>query len=178
MLNTKESAAAAGDLKYATGRPCRKGHFSPRYTSSGNCIACMDVVATQNKIKNKSRKRIFNANRAGDNTLYAAVFPLSWHPILERLQQITQGNDEQLQATIIATIRGATVAWNREAFLAAGVIFNGYHITNAHKFPIGTPFSIQIKGIWWPGAPLMACLRGEIASIEPCAYRPQVEVQS
>lgn len=26
--------------RYTTGRPCKSGHFSPRYTISGVCLAC------------------------------------------------------------------------------------------------------------------------------------------
>ena len=33
-------AAAAGQKTYTTGTPCRNGHFSPRYTSSGACVMC------------------------------------------------------------------------------------------------------------------------------------------
>jgi hypothetical protein len=33
-------AAAVGAKTYSTGTPCRHGHYSPRYTSSGACVMC------------------------------------------------------------------------------------------------------------------------------------------
>jgi len=33
-------AVAVGAKTYSTGTPCRHGHYSPRYTSSGACVLC------------------------------------------------------------------------------------------------------------------------------------------
>jgi septal ring factor EnvC (AmiA/AmiB activator) len=33
-------AVAVGAKTYVTGTPCRNGHLSPRYTSSGACVMC------------------------------------------------------------------------------------------------------------------------------------------
>lgn len=42
MLPTSRNAAiAAGSRFFNTGRPCRNGHTSNRYTSTGNCLACV-----------------------------------------------------------------------------------------------------------------------------------------
>lgn len=34
------TAKANGDPTYSTGRPCKNGHMSPRWTNNNNCIAC------------------------------------------------------------------------------------------------------------------------------------------
>lgn len=39
MPPTRAEAMASGAKKYFTGKPCRRGHTSPRYTR-GQCIAC------------------------------------------------------------------------------------------------------------------------------------------
>lgn len=39
---TREEALRRGQPRYCTGRPCRRGHFSERYTSSRNCVDCRD----------------------------------------------------------------------------------------------------------------------------------------
>jgi hypothetical protein len=42
---TREEAARRGLRHYWTGRPCRKGHRSDRYTSTGQCIQCAREAA-------------------------------------------------------------------------------------------------------------------------------------
>lgn len=37
------AAKAAGTRTYSTGKPCKNGHFSDRYTSTGVCIACGEI---------------------------------------------------------------------------------------------------------------------------------------
>lgn len=37
---TRSEAMIAGALKYSTGQPCKNGHLSERYTSSGICCRC------------------------------------------------------------------------------------------------------------------------------------------
>jgi hypothetical protein len=37
----RTEAARAGLTRYDSGKPCRAGHYSPRYTSTGNCVACL-----------------------------------------------------------------------------------------------------------------------------------------
>jgi hypothetical protein len=39
---TKDSAIKNGLHKYFTGNPCKNGHLSERYTSSGGCLKCID----------------------------------------------------------------------------------------------------------------------------------------
>lgn len=45
MIKTRREAAAAGERKYMTGRPCNKGHESIRYTVSGICCQCQKEAA-------------------------------------------------------------------------------------------------------------------------------------
>lgn len=37
----RTEAARAGLTRYDSGKPCRAGHISLRYTSTGNCVACL-----------------------------------------------------------------------------------------------------------------------------------------
>lgn len=37
----RETAKALGFTHYSTGKPCRRGHTSPRYVSTGNCMDCL-----------------------------------------------------------------------------------------------------------------------------------------
>lgn len=39
-LPTKAAALAVGATQYFNGNPCLRGHVSPRFTSSRNCVAC------------------------------------------------------------------------------------------------------------------------------------------
>jgi hypothetical protein len=44
-------AIATGAKTYTTGTPCRHGHFSPRYTSSGACTTCDRIGWSGGKLK-------------------------------------------------------------------------------------------------------------------------------
>lgn len=41
MLSTREAAKAAGHTFFYTGKPCKRGHVAPRYTSSPLCANCV-----------------------------------------------------------------------------------------------------------------------------------------
>lgn len=49
----REEAARLGQLRYFTGKPCKYGHISQRYTVSGACITCLreTTEAQKDKIK-------------------------------------------------------------------------------------------------------------------------------
>jgi|SRR5579859_1095797 len=39
-------AARAGEKFFTTGKPCKYGHYSKRYTSTGGCVTCVSVVVS------------------------------------------------------------------------------------------------------------------------------------
>lgn len=41
--STKTEAAAVGLARFFTGQPCKRGHLSERYTSTGACVECLGV---------------------------------------------------------------------------------------------------------------------------------------
>lgn len=40
MIKTRQEAFDAGDKVYNNGKPCKKGHATGRYVSTGNCLGC------------------------------------------------------------------------------------------------------------------------------------------
>lgn len=42
LLKNRKDAAAAGESKFYTGRPCINGHYAFRYTASGTCAECIN----------------------------------------------------------------------------------------------------------------------------------------
>ena len=51
---------------YYTGKPCKRGHMVPCYTSSGQCVACFDH-------RSDEIKKCFAEDRAPDNIVRAVV---------------------------------------------------------------------------------------------------------
>jgi hypothetical protein len=45
------AALAAGQKTFDTGKPCANGHSSPRYTSSGICVACNNLRNAKRALK-------------------------------------------------------------------------------------------------------------------------------
>lgn len=57
---SRRQAFNEGDVLYYTGTPCKAGHLSPRYTSSGQCATCVNAKATA---RAKERGKQFKKNR-------------------------------------------------------------------------------------------------------------------
>lgn len=57
---TRRKAAEAGLKRYYTGKPCSKGHDSPRFTSTGACIKCAAGYAKSyaDRLKKETNARI------------------------------------------------------------------------------------------------------------------------
>ena len=54
---TRKHALALGSLKYFTGKKCRNGHVSPRYTKTGSCCICDRESGYRNKYKHTRAKK-------------------------------------------------------------------------------------------------------------------------
>ena len=51
---TRKEALNQGEKKYYTGRPCKNGHYSLRYSVSGSCEQCVRLADKLNKENAKS----------------------------------------------------------------------------------------------------------------------------
>lgn len=57
-MNAKQDEALeAGHLTYNTGKPCRRGHVSDRYTSNGMCVGCVKMKDAARKEQRVERRR-------------------------------------------------------------------------------------------------------------------------
>lgn len=93
----KKTAASLGLTKFFTGLPCKNGHLSDRYVSTGACLACLrlpDVVARRNERqkvyneKNKDAIRVWRKKHQEENR----------DAILERKRLYTSQNKEKIAA--------------------------------------------------------------------------------
>lgn len=50
-LSERDKAISAGELRYFTGRPCKRGHISERLVSNHACIECSSVMNKKNRKK-------------------------------------------------------------------------------------------------------------------------------
>jgi 5-methylcytosine-specific restriction endonuclease McrA len=57
----RKSAKEAGLKKFYTAEPCKHGHQSERYTSSGKCVACEKLICQ--KFRNANKEKIAKANK-------------------------------------------------------------------------------------------------------------------
>ncbi len=58
METTRKAALAKGDKYYDTGKPCKYGHYSKRFTSSWGCVVCDAGRWNQLSDAEKNRERI------------------------------------------------------------------------------------------------------------------------
>lgn len=52
----RDAAREAGEKFYYSGRPCRKGHFSDHYVSTGDCVICVAARGKENRDPEKERE--------------------------------------------------------------------------------------------------------------------------
>lgn len=63
LPETKERAIISGSEFYFTGKKCKRGHFSKRYTSSANCVQCIDELKKRGERLTKGKPRASYENR-------------------------------------------------------------------------------------------------------------------
>lgn len=109
-------ASQLGLPLYYTGKPCTRGHHSPRYTSSGNCIECIEqkrAVAGRNmrggqKFRSQAQNELAMQALAAGQKTYAGDPCPSGH--IER--RATTGNCVECEA-INAQKRKDKAKWKR-----------------------------------------------------------------
>lgn len=102
-------AQNAGKRKFMPHRPCRRGHLSERYTSTGACIQCVLMPAKRQPIGNAWQPRLMR------------IPPFFNATHREALQQ-------SVEAHVHATVRAWLLAW------FPGVELDEYN--DIVKFPI------------------------------------------
>lgn len=81
----RDAAIATGNRFYTTDRPCRRGHLTKRYTSTGNCVDCM-TITTEARRKEINTIRI--AKMANDDRAINLTIPTKHHALFEQLMDI------------------------------------------------------------------------------------------
>lgn len=110
MYTKRTDALQHGAPRFNTGRPCKAGHISDRYTSSGACIACMNQTQSsiaeaarvailkghdaQNKRMGKQEFRVFH----GDTQIAERFFEVLQYGTSAMRQQLSKLIDEMHQA--------------------------------------------------------------------------------
>lgn len=87
MILSRRDARRLGMQRYFTGQPCARGHLSERYTITGNCIACLQLVQT---------RKLINGGDFDDNVRMAeaqmaaeiAAVGAKWVPIIKTLKAL------------------------------------------------------------------------------------------
>lgn len=64
-ITTRAAALSLGAQLYYTGKPCKRGHLSPRYAAGGACSECTKLAnKAQDRAQIKENRSTFRANNA------------------------------------------------------------------------------------------------------------------
>ena len=67
MQPTRAKAKAAGETRYFTGKPCKRGHIAPRQSANGQCVSCgAEDTARYYADEEKRKKMLAHAKRWKD----------------------------------------------------------------------------------------------------------------
>lgn len=69
---TREQAKALGLQFYCTGRPCQRGHYAERYTSTRQCVVCHAIWNRQEKRRPYDKE--YRANHREERSMYHKVY--------------------------------------------------------------------------------------------------------
>ena len=53
MKQSRSKAIEAGEMYYKTGKPCKHGHFSKRFTADGGCYECRLICNRKKQVRIK-----------------------------------------------------------------------------------------------------------------------------
>lgn len=88
MMNARQIAAMKGEITYINNKPCKHGHEAVRYTSTGQCKAC--VTGKVEQYRNIARStRLHDAALRADGMTQTSIFIWNDHrEIVNRIQAI------------------------------------------------------------------------------------------
>ena len=95
-MTTRKDAILMGIPRYNTGKPCKAGHDSDRYTSTGGCMACL--VAKQETIRKIAReaRQHENAQRMNGAMPHQYFIPRQHDNIMKDLASILRTGSPEL----------------------------------------------------------------------------------
>lgn len=168
-MNKRHAAIADGQVTYRSGKPCRKGHDAERYSSTGQCVECLKDQATKTKsVARDARARRFIA-LANSGVECKLIIPLQYRTALNEFSDII--NNQALADTLVAFM----LMLNRQTLDRADLaqlltVDERGHVTNYGDYTVRNNdaglIEIELRGHWYIGDDVMACLRGQRDSVE------------
>lgn len=96
QIVSRSDAYAAGMTHFFTGKPCRAGHVSKRYVSTGNCLECQSSYTTKYKIGRIHPRAVQHFQEdLGLEIKTVWVHPSDW-PVVEALVDALRQDREKL----------------------------------------------------------------------------------
>lgn len=168
-MNARKQAAAAGQSKYTTGKPClKRGHNSPRYTSNGMCVECTkenNSAINHSMSTNKGYRHIMEHHKMVACTLH---LPYKHTTILKSIERLLVApNADQFISWIImldtvplGALQLATVFDYRDGKVNVDPTTIPYRNNDAGQI------EFQINGNWYIGDEINEVLQGTRSHVE------------
>ena len=99
-MNERDTALINGKRFYNTGKPCRAGHLSDRYASTGNCVRCIEIRGDLLQSKKTLGREQLRENPA----LFATTLPPSAMLVFRALRDKLVSLPEKQAAELIACL--------------------------------------------------------------------------
>ncbi len=104
-MNKRNAAIANGMLTYNSGKPCRSGHTSDRYSSNGMCIACLGQQASARKTIVRELRIKHNMGRADGLESFTVNVRRDEQPAIEMLGEILHYSDQSVKDNVVAFLK-------------------------------------------------------------------------
>ncbi len=73
-MSERQQALDNNETRYNTGKPCKNGHFSDRYTQSGTCVDCVMRSANGHSSRSNAKELLIRQLKSHGFHLYPADF--------------------------------------------------------------------------------------------------------
>lgn len=169
-MNAREIALMNGEVTYTHHKMCKHLHEPIRYSSTGQCVACVKgKVDHYRNIAKNARSR--ENNMRAEGMIQVPIF--RWRDqetIVNRIQSILIERGQRFQELAgFLTLIGSSIMTKADLLEHFKLDMGGY-VTNfndfAHRSGDSGQTETEIRGEWYPDVDLQRLIKGEIKYVE------------
>lgn len=112
---SRQEAKALGLLRFYTGKPCKRKHYSQRYVSSGTCLACEEIRDKERYEKERERRIAWQKQYYEDNKEQKLAYDKAYQ---KRTKRQTIRNRERYQTDPVYRMKRSMRSLIRNTCLA------------------------------------------------------------
>lgn len=170
-MSLQTDAIQNGKLRYSTGKACRRGHMSERYSKSGLCVECVKLHDSERTASKKAANILRNTTLFEPGRVHSVIVPQQYRYIVDALAVILNSNNTFNIATCERAINSlCSTGKLTTADLRVILQYVDGKSGNWQTFETRETeeaFHINIRGRWYHIEHVGDCMNGLISFVHP-----------